>query len=346
MSPGTLADVAQLAGVSRSTASRVLSSAGYASPEAVAKVREAAKALGYTTNNVARNLRVGRTRTIGLIVEDVTNSFYAQLVRGVEEVGRQRGFQTVLVNTDGDLRQEAEALRLLQETQVEGVIATPSHAGSARLYKRLIERNLPLIQLDMEAYQSPMSVSVVCDNFGAARRAVEHLIVNGHREIAVFVDMPHMISVQQRIDGYKAALSQSRVAADESLMFVFSDRSSAPAAIIEELRGGRKRFTAAFATTNTVAAALLQAMPELSLSCPDDISVVAFDDAPWMSFFPTPITAVHQPAVEMGRLAAGLLLDQLFGRRPHGPGRVTVEGELLCRRSVRRIHEERGAESV
>lgn len=324
--------------MSKSTASRVLSSNGYASPDALARVSRAAKALGYRPNYVARNLRQRRTRTIGLIVEDIQNSFYAQVARGVEEVARQRGHQTVLINTDANLEQEAAALNLLQETRVDGIIVTPANRGSAGLYKSLVDRRFPLVQVDVEAYQSCRSISVVGDNLGAARRATRHLLENGHRHIALLADRPDLVTIQQRIVGYREALAEQGIPADDSLLWMSPGRGAAREHIVNALAARRSDLTAAFATTNTVAAELMRALSEAGLSCPGDLSLVSLDDAPWMSFFPTPITAIHQPAVDMGKLAAGLLLDCLGGRAMKTPMRLTVDAHLIPRSSVRRIY--------
>lgn len=334
---GTLADVAALAGVSRSTASRALSSNGYASSEALARVMEAAEALGYRPNYVARNLRERRTRTVGLIVEDIQNSFYAQVARGVEEAARQRGHQTVLVNTDGDLEQEAAALTLLQETRIDGIIVTPANVASADLYKPLAEGLLPVVQVDVEAYRGSHSISVVGDNVGAAQQATRHLLENGHRSIVLLVDRPGLLSIEQRIAGHREALREHGAPFQESLIRRFPARGSARQRIVDELVLRPLKFTAAIATTNTVAAEFIQAMFELGLRCPDDVSLVSLDDAPWMSFFPTPVSAIHQPAVEMGKLAADLLLDCLAGQKVESPMRHTVESQLVHRSSVRCI---------
>lgn len=333
----TLADLARLAGVSRSTASRVLSASGYASPEACARVMEAVESLGYRPNRVARNLRQQRTRTLGLIVEDVQNSFYSQVTRGVEEAARQRGHQTVLVNTNADPQQEEASIKLLQETRVDGIVVTPSSTASDRLYKPLVEQGFPVVQVDLEAYRGPGSVSVVGDNLRAARRATEHLLERGHRDIAILVDRPSLVTVQQRIRGYRAALAAYGIPFRDDRVCTSPVRGSAKVRIVQEVFSQRPNLTAVFATTNSVAAELVQAMSEEGLSCPDDLSIVGFDDAPWMGFFPTPITAVHQPAIQMGKLAADLLLDRLAGRVFDTPKRVTVTAELILRASVRRV---------
>lgn len=331
--PGTLVDVARQAGVSRSTASRVLSHSGYASQETRLRVLEAAKALGYRPNRVARSLRMQQTRTIGLLIEDVENSFYAAVARGVERRARDGGYQTVLGNTDGDPAQEKAYLKLFEETRVEGIIATPTGRENLALYRTLIEQGVALVQVDLriEGFDADR---VLIDNVVAARRAVEHLISYGHLKIGVLIDRPRFITVQERLQGYREALAAYGIPFRESLIRTVESRGAAGVRAALDLVHSDERPTAVFTTTNSTAAELVSALQQAGLTCPQDVSIVSFDDAPWMAFFPTPITAVQQPTVYMAQTAAALLLDRLAGDGPKRPTQITLAAELIERRSV------------
>jgi LacI family transcriptional regulator len=301
----TLADIAREAGTSPSTASRALSGRGYVSNGARARLLDAAERLGYVPNASARTLKQKTSRVVGVVVSDLGNQFYAQLAAGIEETLRAAGYQMLLLSDNSESAHEVEGARAFIAMRAAGVILTPvGHAGAALLARHgihVVEVDRRLAKLRCDA--------VVVDNERGASEATVHLLALGHRRIGLLVADTDWTSDAGRVDGYRLAHDHAGVPIDEDLIvaigFHAPDTEDSIATLID------RRPTAIFAANNLLAEEAWRLLRRRRLVIPRDVSLVAFDDMPWMQLVRPALTAVEQPVLELGRTAARLLLRRL-----------------------------------
>jgi LacI family transcriptional regulator len=328
----TVADVAKVAGVSVSTAARALSGHGYAAQETRARVLEAANDLGYVRNHIARSLRTRRTQMLGLLIGDVENLFYSEIARTVESVTRDAGYHLVLCNSDDDPSVEREYLKLLEGIQVDGLIVTPTSKNGRNL-ARLVESGMVIVQIDRRV-QGLAADAILVDNEAGAVSAVTHLIEAGHSRIGIVTGELAVPTARQRLAGYQRALREHGLPLVEQLVKTSSFHREHAIEDAAELLRARPAPTAIFVANNILAEALFVALEQEGLRVPDDISVVAFDDMPWMTMVSPPITTVRQPIADMASAATKLALDRLREGRDGVPGSRLFPTELVRRGSV------------
>jgi LacI family transcriptional regulator len=326
--PVTLADIARAAGTSASTASRALSGRGYVSEDARARLREAADRLGYVPNASARTLKQQTSRVVGVAVSDLGNQFYANLAAGIEQTLREADFQMVLVSDNSDETQELACARTFLAMRAAGVIITPADRAAAALLSR---SGVDVVEVDRRLADVPCD-AVVIDNERGGRDATSHLLELGHRRIALLVADTDWTTDAGRLAGYVLAHDEARVRLDERLIlpiaFHAPDAEERIAALLE-----RRPPTAIFAANNTLAQHAWHVLRRLGLRLPDDVSLVGFDDVPWMEMVDPGITAVAQPTLELGRKAAELLLQRYAS--PTSRHRVeTLQPTLIVRGST------------
>jgi LacI family transcriptional regulator len=328
----TIADVAQRAGVSAPHAARVLSGTGYASPQVRERVLRAAAEIDYVPNRLARGLRSRRTDTVGLIISDVENPFYSQIAKAVETEAKQRGYHVVLCNSGDDPAEERHYLALLEALRVDGVIVTPSPGRNAAL-KRLHDNGTVIIQIDRKA-PGLKADAVLVANTAGAEAVVDHLVENGHRRIGILNGPRTITTGQQRLTGYMRAFERHRLRPQNRLMRVGSFQRATAMDDARALLAARP--TAIFATNNILAEAVMLVLGELHARVPEDVSLVAFDDTPWMSLVNPALTTVRQPTAEMARAAVELLARRIADGAG-SPETVVFEPELVVRGSVAKL---------
>jgi LacI family transcriptional regulator len=333
----TISDVAQRAGVSTMTVSRVINSSGYSSPETRARVEAAIDELGYVPNALARQLRSERTKTLALVLSDISNPFFTTIARGVEDVAVRHGFSVMYSNTDESEREEAQYLRMLIERRVDGVLLVP--AGSSGTSFRLLQSHrMPVVVLDRRVARSNVD-SVRCDSEAGAHALTRHLIELGHRRIAVLTGRRTISTSVDRVAGCRRALEEAGLVLDDALVryggFTFGNLHQADGHRMARavLASTTDWPTAIFAANNFIAFGAIRALHEAGIRVPDDMSVVAFDDLPaeWVS---EPfLTVAAQPAYEIGRHGAATLLDRIAGDRVATGEDLVLPFEIIVRRS-------------
>ena len=351
----TITEVARRAGVSTATAGRVLGGYGYASHDIREKVRAAAQALGYRPNLLARSLITGRSQTIGIVAGDVESPFYASILRGIADVARSKGFGVVVTNSDEIFQREREAVQLLVEKQVDGLIVTPSDLTSGAYLKDVIASGCPVVQID-RVVRGLDADSVTVDSVEAARTCVGQLISAGHRRIGLiaelesseigdlrsFVDLASysasptvsLYPSWQRLLGYLQAHREAGLAIEIELVRRVGAYSAAAAKeeTIDLLAGGRAP-TALFTADGLMSAGAMDAISQLGIEIPRALSLACFDDLDWMRFLPPGITAIEQPLNQMGRTAARLVLARIQG--VGGPAQhLVLPAQLVPRHSI------------
>jgi len=303
----TITDVARAAGASRSTTSRALSGQGYVSPEVRDRVRKAAKRLGYVPDAMARGLKQRTSRTMGLLVSDLRNPFYAEMAAGASRTAKELGFSIMLEDTGGRPVDELVAAADFLAQRVAGVIVTPV---SAAITEYLSSHGIPSVEVD-RTFSGRRTDSVTVSNADGVHEATEHLLGLGHSRIALIIDETDWTTGQQRIEGYRAALNEAGVTADPDLIVACGWDAEAARRATEQVLSRSNRPTAVFAANNVIAEGAWRAAHLLGLAVPADLSLVAFDDAPWMSMVTPGLTTVAQDADALGATALRQLVDRL-----------------------------------
>ena len=327
----TIRDVARRAGVSTMTVSRVINRSGYASEASRRRVEEAVAELGYVPNAVARHLRSKRTKTIALVLSDITNPFFTTIARGVEDVAAPRGYAVMFANTDESEAEEIDYLTMLVQRQIDGVLLVPA-GTSAEPFRLLRSQNVPVVVVDRRVSVRSLD-EVRCDSEAGAYALVRHLVDLGHRRIAVITGRRDISTSVDRVAGYARALEEAGIGLDPRLIRYDSFSLDGGYRLVREILATELRPTAIFATNNFIAFGALRALREAGLHVPNDMSLVTFDDLPAEWHDDPFLTVLAQPAYELGRRAAALLLDRL----EKGPAArrqvIVLPGELIVRRS-------------
>lgn len=329
----SVVDVAARAGVSLGTVSNVLNRPDRVAPATRDKVMQAIRDLGFVRNEAARQLRAGRSRTIGLVVLDVANPFFTDLAKGVETTAGKSGMSVILCNSNDDQEREQHYLSLLQEQRAFGILITP--VGKVpKTIETLRDRGTPVVLVDRGSNRRQCSVSVN-DRYGG-ELAVAHLISLGHRRIG-FVGGPMSINqVSERLAGARAAV-QAAGLPDDALLVIETPRldvasGRATGDQIAALPADR-RPTAVFCANDLLALGLLQDTTRRQLSVPGDLAIVGYDDIDFAAAAAVPLTSVRQPRVQLGRAAMELLLEEATSADGHQHRQIVFEPELVVRES-------------
>jgi LacI family transcriptional regulator len=330
----TLSDIAAQAGVSVSTASRVLNRQAQKyriKAETETRVLQAARELKYRANGLARGLRLSKTHTIGVLAPDVSNPFFAHIIKRIQGVAHGLGYSIVVCNTDENLGLEVEQVNLLHRKRVDGLIAMPVGQQQEH-FQDWLEKGLGLVLLD-RCFDGLDAPSVCVDNYRGAVEAMEHLIEAGHRRIAMIQGLPGTFTNTARVCGYREVLTRHGIPVDESLIVGGDFRRDNGYVETKLLLHHEDPPTAIFAMSDLITLGALQALAEEGLEIPRDISLLSFDDFDFAPFLRCPLTVVSQPKEVMGELAVKLLVEQLSGERRE-PRRIMLKPQLLVRSSV------------
>ncbi|PJW18190.1 LacI family DNA-binding transcriptional regulator [Geobacillus sp. WSUCF-018B] len=306
----SIKDVAKRANVSTATVSRVLRNTGNVTEETRQRVLEAIEALNYQPNVLGRYLRRMETETVLVVVPDITNPFFSKVLRGIEAVALEHGYQVLLGDTQNDVRLEEQYLNLLPQRQVDGMIFL-----TARIRKELVEemaRQFPIV-LACEYLEGADIPTVSIDNISSARKATEHLIRLGHCRIAHLSGPMNIILSRDRLRGYQQALAQHELEADAALVQEGDFTYESGYNLTLKLLALEKPPTAIFAANDEMAIGAVKAIRHRGGRVPDDVAVVGFDDIHMASIFEPSLTTIAQPMFEIGQKAMELLLALIEG---------------------------------
>ncbi len=334
----TLNDIASKAGVSVSTVSRVLNNKTKKyriSAETESLIIKAAKKLNYRPNQLARGLRLKKTHTIGLIVPDISNPFFAHVTRIIQTHAYQAGYSLIVCNTDEDIETELEQVELLISKGVDGFIVMPVGTTFSHI-KKLMDDSVPLVLLD-RSFDGLETNSVVVDNYTGAYKATEYLISMGHSRIAVIQGLPDTYTNNARVKGYLDALRDAGIEVNRNYIVGKDFRKENGYIETKFLLGLEQPPTAVFTTSDLITLGALEAVSEEKLTIPDDLSLVSFDDVDFAPFLFAPLTAVRQPKEIMGEVAVKLLIDGLKTKGKQDHRKIVLKSELVVRGSVKKI---------
>jgi DNA-binding LacI/PurR family transcriptional regulator len=329
----SISEVAKHAGVSVGTVSNVLNRPGLVAPDTRARVLRSIESLDFVRNESARALRAGSTRTIGLVVLDVTNPYFTDVARGVEQVADENDMVVTLCNSGEDTKREDRHLQHLEEQRVRGVLITPVTEECPRL-EPMIARGIPGVLVDRGSGR-PNRCSVAVDDRMGGRLAGAHLIDQGHRRLG-FVGGP--MSIRQVADRHAGmcdaieatkGLPRLRLFAQASPSIQCGREAGQQLGALSE----RRRPTAVFCANDLLALGLLQEMTRQGLRVPHDIGIVGYDDIVYAGAAAIPLSSVRQPREQLGRAAAELLIEEISDDGSHRHRQVVFEPELIVRDS-------------
>ncbi|MDQ1735146.1 MAG: LacI family transcriptional regulator [Pseudonocardiales bacterium] len=335
--PGvSVTNVAAYAGVSLGTVSNVLNRPERVSPATRARVLQAIEELGFVRNEAARQLRAGRSRTIGLIVLDTGNPFFTDLAGGVEKAASENGLSLVLCNSDEKSDREAHYLSLLEEQRAFGILLAPGVELPARV-DEIRSRGTPIVLVDRGSSRTQCSVSV--DDFVGGQLAIDHLLERGHRRIA-FVGGPLGLNqVADRLRGAREALQRRGAGAEDITVVETEALTFASGRDAGERIAGlsvRRRPTAVFCANDLLAFGVLQVMTKQNLAVPGDVAIVGYDDIDFAAAAAVPLTSVRQPRTQLGQTATELLIEEATDSTTHKHRQVVFSPELVVRESSAR----------
>ncbi|MET0771695.1 MAG: LacI family DNA-binding transcriptional regulator [Candidatus Limnocylindrales bacterium] len=325
--PVGIRDVATRAGVSPATASRALNGTATVSSELRARVLEAAGALGYRPNNLARSLRRQRTDTIGVIVSDIANPHHSEAVRVMEDAASRAGWRLILCNTDERVDKQRSYLELLADERVGAVILSAADAAGSGT-DALLDLGIPVVAFD-RVIDDPRVDAVTCDNQAGVHALTEHLIGLGHLRIGFVGGRPRVATGAERLEGYRSAM---RAAGLRPMVEDGEFRADDAEVAARRLLGRAGRPTAIVVANNTMAVGTLRAVREAGLAVPRDVALATVDDPVWAELVDPPLTALAQPVRAMAEAAVRLVLERVNGKRQEVV-RLVLPMELRFRRS-------------
>lgn len=333
----TLKDVARVAGVSIGMASRVLGDYGSFSEQTKQRVLEAARGLSYRPNAVARSLRMGRTKALGLAVTNIASYHWITFIRGVESAASGHGYQVILGHTGDDPARERDHIRALYQRNVDGLIIAPTQENESRI-RELVNAGFPVVLTESSA----TDLAAPCINIAdrrAAYEATSYLLGLGHERIGVVAGDQALASGVDRLQGHLDALAERGIAADRTLIGFGDYRFELAFAETDRLMALEQPPSALLVANETMLGATLQCLKERGIRVGDDVSLVAFDDPPWTAYFTPAITTIRTPRERMGAMAVHTLVDMI----EEGSARVgrrdvrVVQAELVVRESCRPV---------
>lgn len=313
MKKTTMADIARAAGVSKATVSMVLSKKDVSiSEETKSKIYKIAKELSYIPNSVARSLSTNKSFTIGIIIPDITNPFFAEISRAVEDSANSRGYNVILCNTDNEIKKERKYIELLISKLVDGVIFI-SGGNSNRNIEIINNNNIPFVLVDRDIEGDRDDYGVYCSSDDGIKQAVQYLYSTGKRNI-VFVEGPAELEISKiRLQDFKRITSEYGLYKKENIFessFTIEGGMAAVKKIIEEV----KDFDSIFFSNDLMAFGGIKALYRMGYRVPEDISVIGFDNIKISEFFEPELTTVSQPIYDMGMEACRLLIDVIDGK--------------------------------
>ncbi len=327
----TLEQVAQHAGVSPSTVSRILNGTAAVSEAKKQAVESAIRELGFQPNPVARGLAGGRTMSIGVVTQVISSPFYGEALHGIERELERAGYVPLFVSGHWNEADERKAIETLQSRRVDGLIVLAGRLGNEEL-TRLSER-LPMVVVGRQAF-APQLFSFSFDNRSGARMATEHLLKLGHRRIAILVGDRQHDDAMEREAGYRDALAAAEIEVDPKLVLQSDYTEAGGLMAMNALLERETPFTAVFSSNDQMAFGAILGLAKRNLRVPDDVSVIGFDDLMMARYAMPPLSTIRHSVYEIGEQAAAAMLALLRGQAPqiHLPA-----PELVLRESTRRL---------
>lgn len=331
----TIKDIAKIAGVSTATISKVLNKKDKDISEPTRqKILNIAKEYNYIPNTMARSLVTQKTKTIGLIIPDITNPFFPEIARGAEDKASEVGYNIIFCNTDDNLEKEEKYINMLMEKMVDGIIFTQSAKRKEEL-KNLKLRSLPIISIDRDMKYEEIKGKVLVDNFKGAYDGVKHLLERGSRKIIFITGALNTNTSIERLEGYKKALESFEIPFDENYVLEGKYRSEWGFEAVQMLFEKNVEFDAVFCGNDLIALSVMKALKDAGKSIPKDVKVLGFDDIYMAKLAEPELSTVRQPNYKMGYKAVELLIDIIENpSKKDREEKIILETELIIRKST------------
>ncbi len=329
----TIKDIAEKAKVSTATVSRALYNGGYVKEDTRRKILKVAEELGYKKHK-ERKASKTKTNVVGVIVSDITNPFFTQVVRGIEDVLNPVGYSLLLCNADENVEKETSYLKVLMNKKVDGVILT-SAGGDHKTIKEIVRRGMPVVLID-RLVDGLDTDGVIIDNVSGAYDATSHLISEGYRKIGIITGPLEIMTAKERFEGYTKALQDAGIEFDENLVENGGYTQKGGYTAAKQL-AERAHPDAIFIANNVMTTGALLALKELKIKIPEEVGIVGFDDLEWAPLMDPPLTTISQPIYTIGSIAAQLLLRKLSGAAKIKKEVVVLKPRLVIRKSSRKI---------
>jgi LacI family transcriptional regulator len=325
-----MADVARLAGVTKSTVSHVINQTRTVSPETIEAVEQAMMKLSYVPNNLARSLARATTNTVGLAISSLANIYFNDIIVSVENACERLGLMVFLADTADDPAQELKLVRALHQRRVDGIVLAPSADPEQLAIKYLRENSMPFVLLDRLVCDKFDQVGV--ENTDAVKQLVDHLVGHGHRRIGMISNQAGLATAIERIKGYRLGLESNGISWKDELLEMGRDDTVANTAATHRLLELADRPTAIITGNNLSTIAALQAIREKRLRIPQDIALAGFDDFEWADLFEPRLTLISQPVRQIGDMAAKMLVERMADPK-RLPRTIRLETSLVIRES-------------
>jgi len=337
----TIKDVARHAGVSQGVVSRVLNDGiGPVAPETRKRVLASIEALRYRPHVAARELKSQKTSTIGLVVADVANEFFARLADHVVRAARALDLGVLLTTTQENAALEIGSVEMLMDKRVRGIIAAPTGRNTA-IWREVTDIGAQLVFVDRALAEVPRADVVGVDNDAAAFDATQHLIEHGHRRIAIISGPLSISTGRERVAGYRRALEQLGTDPDDQLVFEADFRDPTVGGAVDALLALENPVTAVVVSNTALAATVMHRLRALEIAIPDDLSIVVFHDAPWTALAVPAFTVIRHPVEAIADTAVRVLNQRLSAESPQRGEHVRLTSTLVARGSVATLGEGR-----
>jgi LacI family transcriptional regulator, galactose operon repressor len=330
----TIVEVAKHAQVSIATVSNVIRGTRRVSDVLRERVEAAIRELDYSPNEIARSLKVKQTRMLALVLPDITNPFFPEIIRGAEDTAFDRGYFLVTANTDEQIGRERRIVSALRSYRVDGILLASAPGKDSSHIQSIMQAGISIVCLD-RTVSDIKTDAVLLDNVRGGRECVRHLIQGGHSRIAIITGSLALQTGLERLRGYKEALRECDIEVDRGLILEGDFRDESGYRLGKELLQRKVRPTAIFVCNGVMTLGVLKAFEEMGVRCPDDIALATFDDLAVDRSFHPHLTAVVQPGYEMGARAATILMDRVEGKLTHEPLVVRIVPTLVVRESTR-----------
>jgi len=327
----TIEDVAAAVGVSRQTVSRAMNDKGEISPATKERVLQAIQELGYQPNRLAQGMVTQRTKTVGLVMPDITNLFFPEVARGVQDAGRQHDYNVLLCNTDDKLEEEIKVLYSLAAQRVDGIFMIGSVSDDASLAK-FADTYSPIIMLN-RFFEHPHVNLIIVDNERGAFLAVEHLITLGHQKIGMLANLDFSRSQIRRVRGYEDALNHYGITLDRSLIVGGASTLEGGYSALQQLLNAHPEVTAVFTYNDLMALGAMRAAHDLDKRVPEDLAVIGFDNIGLAAMATPSLSSIHVDKYAIGQKAMNRILD-LLDKPDDSYETIQVGVELIQREST------------
>ena len=337
----TIKDIAEKTKVSHATVSRVLNNSGYVKDETREKILKVIKELNYTPSAIARSLSTSKTNTIGVIVPDINNLFFGEIIKGITEIADEQNLNIILCDTDENKDRELKAINVLKQQRIQGLLITPTFykdSSNSENLNALKNLGIPIILIDGHVEYLEFS-GVFIDHIKGAYDGTTALIKAGHRKIAIITGDMKSRPAKERLLGYEKALEANNIPIENKYIFYGDYTHQTSYNITKEILKMDNRPTAMFVSSNTTILGCIKAFYEEKLNIPRDMAIIGFDKVDVLNIIGMNISFINGPSIELGRIGIKMLLENLKSTEPCETKRVIIMPELVLKGSEKYIEK-------